>query len=297
MTATPTSNTAPRRAPHRRNHCAWMVRICFLAMSLLVPLAHAALYEFVGGAIAINDLAAATPSPSAVTVSGVTGTVTSVRVKINGITHTYASDIDVFLVAPSGQVSVVFSDAGNNFPVNANLVFDDGAPIDIPVATAIVSGTYRPANYDPVESLPPGATGTIGTNLTALAGGGVNGAWKLFVSDDTAGDSGSIASWSLVIQTSIPSSTVAPLAIARGNHTTNLLNNRKLLVAGGAGLASAALYDPANGTWTGTGSMSAQRQLHSSTVLPNGKVLVAGGLTGASLVVATAELYDPATGT
>ncbi|WPB72982.1 kelch repeat-containing protein [Archangium violaceum] len=47
--------------------------------------------------------------------------------------------------------------------------------------------------------------------------------------------------------------------------------------------------------WTSTGSMAASRSGHTATLLPNGKVLVAGG-TGTSGTLATAEVYDPATG-
>src|SRR3989442_9366941 len=55
-------------------------------------------------------------------------------------------------------------------------------------------------------------------------------------------------------------------------------------------VASSALADTPGG-WTNTGSMSMSRNGHTATLLPNGKVLIAGGGT------ATAELYDPATGT
>lgn len=44
--------------------------------------------------------------------------------------------------------------------------------------------------------------------------------------------------------------------------------------------------------WETTGSMAAPRVDHTATLLPNGKVLIAGGISRA-----TAELYDPATGT
>ena len=98
------------------------------------------------------------------------------------------------------------------------------------------------------------------------------------------------------------------------DHTATLLTNGKVLVAGGltvltvngsrgfnylGSTGSAELYDPATGVWTYTGSLVTARYSHSATLLPNGKVLVAGGLNynGSNYVtLASAELYDPATG-
>jgi len=92
------------------------------------------------------------------------------------------------------------------------------------------------------------------------------------------------------------------------HRSTTLLPGGKVLAAGGAiksaccpTVASASLYDPATGSWTGTASMADARELHTATLLPNGKVLVAGGasstINGRDKRLASAELYDPASGT
>ncbi len=93
----------------------------------------------------------------------------------------------------------------------------------------------------------------------------------------------------------------------RSGHTATLLPSGKVLVAGGGNdlNASAELYDPGTGTWTVTGNMAAARSGHTATLLPDGKVLVTGGfditkppgIGGGPEIVASAELYDPSSGT
>jgi hypothetical protein len=95
---------------------------------------------------------------------------------------------------------------------------------------------------------------------------------------------------------------------ARQGASATLLQNGQVLVAGGQigdpfsgtfPLASAELYDPTTGKFTLTGSMNTPREGASATLLQNGQVLVAGGccdnVTGT--ITATAELYNPSTGT
>src|SRR6185369_16675644 len=59
--------------------------------------------------------------------------------------------------------------------------------------------------------------------------------------------------------------------------------------------SSSSLSASSVGPWTSTGNLSTARNRHSATVLSNGKVLIAGGRNDGGLV-ATAEVYDPATG-
>lgn len=69
--------------------------------------------------------------------------------------------------------------------------------------------------------------------------------------------------------------------LARDCHSATLLQNGKLLIAGGRSgnntLASAELFDPTTGSFTETGSLNVARCDHSATLLKNGQVLVAGG--------------------
>ena len=87
---------------------------------------------------------------------------------------------------------------------------------------------------------------------------------------------------------------------ARQGHTATLLPSGKLLVIGGSDSGgatnTAAVFDPATGSWATTGNMAVVRTSHTATLLPNSKVLVAGGV-GTTGILASAELYDPATGT
>jgi Kelch motif/Bacterial Ig-like domain (group 2) len=93
-------------------------------------------------------------------------------------------------------------------------------------------------------------------------------------------------------------------------HTATLLSNGTVLLAGGfvnsiwdygTSISSngAGLYDSATGAFSVTGNMTANRGGHTATLLADGKVLIAGGAdqdpTGTGL--ASAELYDPGTGT
>ncbi|MFK7949142.1 MAG: proprotein convertase P-domain-containing protein [Saprospiraceae bacterium] len=98
--------------------------------------------------------------------------------------HQVPADLDIFLVAPSGQVLELSTDNGgfsatpNTYP---NTCFTPTATNPINLATAPFSGTYAPEG-----------------NFNLLNGSLINGIWKLQVTDDgTLGLDGVLNSWSI----------------------------------------------------------------------------------------------------
>lgn len=101
----------------------------------------------------------------------------------------------------------------------------------------------------------------------------------------------------------------ASMGTARFQPTVTLLDDGRVLVAGGVGdvdtangtfsavaLKSAEIFDPRNGSWTDVGSMSVGRSMATATLLSDGKVLEAGGYDDTAGELASAELFDPAAG-
>ena len=96
------------------------------------------------------------------------------------------------------------------------------------------------------------------------------------------------------------------MAVARFDHAAVLLPTGRVLIVGGLARngvtqPSAELFDPATGRFVPTGKPLAQHGWGvTATLLRNGKVLVAGGGSfgcESPCSTASAELYDPATGT
>jgi N-acetylneuraminic acid mutarotase len=93
-------------------------------------------------------------------------------------------------------------------------------------------------------------------------------------------------------------SSIQSMTAKRAAHTATLLDNGKVLIAGGfvangSGLSSVELFDPATNAFTSAQNLSVPRASHTATRLPNGKILIAGGYNGDYL--SSAEIFDPAT--
>ena len=95
-------------------------------------------------------------------------------------------------------------------------------------------------------------------------------------------------------------STAAPMSVPRWGHSAVLLDDGRVLVAGGAGwpehVKSAELYDPATDRWTPTGSLHDGRLMATMVKLADGRVLIAGGSRPDGRPQAGGEVYNPRTG-
>jgi hypothetical protein len=145
----------------------------------------------------------ATPYPSTIPVSGVTGTTTKVTVSFR-IAVAAWRDIDALLLGPGGNSLLMSDVCGTNASsaIGVNLTFDDDAAAGLFASCPPTpsSGTYKPTNFDTVDSF-PGVAPPYLLGLGNFRGVSPNGAWQLYVFDDTAGDEVTIDGWTLDLTT------------------------------------------------------------------------------------------------
>jgi subtilisin-like proprotein convertase family protein len=160
---------------------------------------------------------AASLYPSTINVSGMTGTITNLKVTLKGTTN-FNNTVDMLLVSPSGVKFIVQSDAvvlSNNSDVV--LTFEDSAATILPNGNGLgTNPNFRPTNYtfnpNPVDTFPapappppylsPAQAGSA-TLASAFNGTDPNGNWQLFVSQGSNGFNsfGINSGWSLTITT------------------------------------------------------------------------------------------------
>lgn len=149
----------------------------------------------------------ASPYPSTIAVPAGLGTITKATAVVWGISHTFPRDIDVLLVGPAGQTVLLMSDVGSGTDAsNLTFTFDDTGS-SLPSSGALASGTFKPTNIADGEGddtfASPAPAGPYGSTLSGFNGTNPQGDWKLYVRDDFADDSGSVAGgWALLLTTS-----------------------------------------------------------------------------------------------
>jgi len=273
------------RARHAKRPCRSVsVRLASfgLALAVIVPLsaalpaAPAAAATFSNpSSIALNDPdsqshflngqqvqnATATPFPSTISVSGMSGTISSMSLVLNNVTYQYSDDIDVLLVGPGGQtlipIAAIGPNGGPSSSYGANdstLTVSDSGTLPSATTSWGSSPDFRPVNYGqvpngtisgengfneywwaPAPAPPYGDPGQTGAATFASRFGGTNpnGTWSLYVITTSGGDgTGQIAGgWSLNITTASAAATTTSLASSNNPSFTSAPGNLVTLTA------------------------------------------------------------------
>lgn len=107
--------------------------------------------------------------------------ISDIDVRVN-ISHTYVSDLYIWLRGPDGTDVVLSAYRGGNGRHYSNTVFDDQAGGDIRNGVAPFRGSFRPEQ-----------------SLSVFNDRSAQGVWRLFVYDGARWDTGTLNSWSLIV--------------------------------------------------------------------------------------------------
>jgi len=109
------------------------------------------------------------------------GSIVDLNVNLD-ISHLSDEDLDVFLIAPDGTLVELFTDVGGDGDNFSGTTLDDESSSAITGASAPFTGRYRPEG-----------------NLSDFDGKSITGTWTLEVTDDSSLISGTLNSWSIIV--------------------------------------------------------------------------------------------------
>jgi subtilisin-like proprotein convertase family protein len=145
-----------------------------------------------GGSGTGDDITTSTIRLAGYTNQSITGIQVDLR-----LDHQRDGDLTIELIAPNGQAAILYSnpgDLGMNFGTGSGsntvyTTFSDSAAQSILAGTAPYAGTFQPFNP-----------------LSALNGSAVNGTYELVIDDGVSNNTGTLLSWRITVESSLPSS-------------------------------------------------------------------------------------------
>lgn len=163
----------------------------------------------------------------------------------------------------------------------------------MPTPTPAPGGSFAPLGSTPtMNQARDQATATLLPNGKVLIAGG---------NDLNGNELSSVELYDPVSNSFAPAASTPTMNHARSAATATLLNNGKVLIAGGENnsnqvLASVDLYDGASNSFVPAASLPTMNQARfnaTATLLPSGKVLIAGGQELPPKTLSSTELYTP----
>jgi subtilisin-like proprotein convertase family protein len=154
------------------------------------------------------------------------------------LTHTFAADLDITIASPAGTIVTLTTDsgAGNDNTFNGTVWDDDANPAgQVPYVTNNgVVGDHAYVNLTLASPLVPEEA------LGAFIGEDPNGTWTITISDDAAGEGGSLDSWSLIVT----SAAAAPTVV-----TTTTTQSTPTAIPTGPAVVTSSLVVSGSGTY------------------------------------------------
>lgn len=128
---------------------------------------------------------------SVITSSGIpAGAIVAEMAVMLNITHTWDSDLDIYLMGPNGVTIDLCTDNGGSGDNFTNTIISSAGVTSITGGVAPMTGTFSPEqSFSGLYSL-------------------LNGDWTLMISDDAGGDAGTLINWSLMITYTLPVTTI-----------------------------------------------------------------------------------------
>ncbi|MHC4324029.1 MAG: proprotein convertase P-domain-containing protein, partial [Planctomycetota bacterium] len=137
-------------------------------------------------------------------------TITDLNVQLDITQPNNNADLNVFLIGPDGTRVELFTDVGVTSKDDfKNTILDDEASVSVRDGRGRFEGTYRPEG-----------------KLSNFDGKNAHGTWKLEISDDFAGNVGTLNSWRLIIESpNVLSWTPADLAATQDVYISKNLDD------------------------------------------------------------------------
>lgn len=118
--------------------------------------------------------------------------IASMELELNGLSHTFPADLDIYLIDPMLNSIKIMTDRGGSTAItNFNLIFRDGGAA-LPVGALVNNSIYR---TEGASAMPPDDMGFA--EFIGQSGGSAPAQWLLLIIDDAVGDSGSLSSFTL----------------------------------------------------------------------------------------------------
>ena len=241
------------------------------------------------GAITIPSVSgAATPYPSNIFVTGLSGNVGAVTVSLNNISSSNIQQTDLLLVGPTGAKIIPFASVGDSSSIGGvNITLDDSASGLIPGGSPLTSGSYQPTSITGSTSLvfPAPAPLVNASNYAATDGAATltstfqntapNGTWALYAMDNSGNGAATIGGgWCVnitppAVQTTITTSPAGLLVSVDGGTPTaaplveNWIPGSLHTIATSSPQSGASGVQYVFSSWSDSGAIS-----HSITVPP-----------------------------